>query len=290
MIDQQRFGQVVLARREELGLSQRDAWKAGGPSGPVWTEIENASGPVPQQRTLAKLDKALQWTAGSARRVLNGGYPTRAVDDHEPELPDMRQEAEIQRSILDTAKTKFQLGVPLTPVEKRALQIDLEDRELDTFHERFELLSHDSQVIVSQKVDELLDEEAQNWVDRFGLPPNEGDEHEEAQQESIESPRGATSGGTRRSGAPNTRAAESAAYDPSQYAGTSGTGPKVPLTQSDVDLAQSKKRDRDLQDERDDHDDAAMHRTGRSVRPERGYRTRRKDRNRAKIDTTNPLR
>lgn len=254
MIDQQRFGQVVLARREELGLSQRDVWKAGGPSGPVWTGIENASGPVPQQRTLAKLDKALQWTAGSARRVLNGGYPTRAEDDHEPELPDMRQEAEIQRSILNTAKTKFQLGVPLTPVEKRALQIDLEDRELDTFHERFELLSHDSQVIVSQKVDELLDEEAQNWVDRFGLPPNKGDEHEEAQQESIESPRGATSSGTSRTGAP----IGADTYDPTQYAGISGTGPKVPLTQSDMDLAQSKKRDRDLQDERDDHDDAAL--------------------------------
>lgn len=65
---------------------------------------------------------------------------------------------------------------------------------------------------------------------------------------------GSTSSGT---GAPNTRAAESAAYDPSQHAGVSGIAKEPPVAQDQFDLAASRTRKgyRTTQDERDKQDE-----------------------------------
>lgn len=72
------LGERVRTRRSELGLSQLDAHAAGGPSNTTLTAIENGQAATISSGTLRKLDTALQWAPGSARRVLEGGEPTQA--------------------------------------------------------------------------------------------------------------------------------------------------------------------------------------------------------------------
>lgn len=63
-----------------------DVWKLGGPSNSTLTAIEAARGPAPSRSTLRKLDRGMNWSPGSARRVLLGGRP--ATDD---DIRDMGQ-------------------------------------------------------------------------------------------------------------------------------------------------------------------------------------------------------
>jgi len=70
-----RFGQIVTARREDLDLTQIDVWQRGGPSNSTLTAIEAGTG-TPSPSTFRKLDKALEWEPGSARRAFDGGDPT----------------------------------------------------------------------------------------------------------------------------------------------------------------------------------------------------------------------
>ncbi|MDV8066422.1 helix-turn-helix transcriptional regulator [Rhodococcus sp. IEGM 1366] len=69
------LGEAVKARRAQLDLTQEDVNQGGGPSDTTLTRIENGEGTVPAPSTLRKLDHALQWEQGSARRVLDGGEP-----------------------------------------------------------------------------------------------------------------------------------------------------------------------------------------------------------------------
>lgn len=71
-----RFGQIVRARREELGLTQDDVAAAGGPADTTQTRVENADGDEPRLSTRNKFDKPLRWAPGSAARVWTGGDPT----------------------------------------------------------------------------------------------------------------------------------------------------------------------------------------------------------------------
>lgn len=66
----------VKARRLELDLNQIEVWQAGGPSNTTLTEIENGRLTNLTRTTARKLDAALRWEAGSARRVWEGGEPT----------------------------------------------------------------------------------------------------------------------------------------------------------------------------------------------------------------------
>ena len=65
----------VSKRRLDLDLTQVQVWERGGPSNSTLTAIEAARPPAPSRSTLRKLDKALNWEEGSARRCLLGGYP-----------------------------------------------------------------------------------------------------------------------------------------------------------------------------------------------------------------------
>lgn len=79
--DLKNLARHVKARRDQKGWSQLDVWKEnGGPSNSKLTEIEAARPPAPARSTLKKLDLGLQWTPGSARRVLEGGEPTPIQD------------------------------------------------------------------------------------------------------------------------------------------------------------------------------------------------------------------
>lgn len=70
-----RFGRIVRARREELGLTQDDIVAMGGPSDTTQTRIEKAEGPEPKLATWNKYDGPLRWVSGSAARVWAGGDP-----------------------------------------------------------------------------------------------------------------------------------------------------------------------------------------------------------------------
>jgi|GEM_PF-2331623 len=75
-IDVKRLGDAVSRRRQQLGLSQRALWKAGGPSNSTLTGIENGVADRVSPKTLGNLDRSLQWEPGSAKTVLDGGDPT----------------------------------------------------------------------------------------------------------------------------------------------------------------------------------------------------------------------
>lgn len=72
----ERLADAVRRRREELDLTQLDVWMAGGPSNSTLTTIENGRAESLPRATARKLDAALQWEAGSARHVWEGGEPT----------------------------------------------------------------------------------------------------------------------------------------------------------------------------------------------------------------------
>lgn len=75
MVDMQRFADVINRRRRELGLSLASVAAANGPSEPTMVRIESGQSPPLRNPTLAKLDVALKWPAGSARNVYQGGDP-----------------------------------------------------------------------------------------------------------------------------------------------------------------------------------------------------------------------
>ncbi|QDF17992.1 immunity repressor [Gordonia phage Clark] len=77
--DLARFGRVVRARREQLGLNQDEL--PSGPSTTTLTKIENGTPPAPVRATLRKLDVSLRWVDGSAQAVLDGGDPVPLPDD-----------------------------------------------------------------------------------------------------------------------------------------------------------------------------------------------------------------
>lgn len=72
-----RMRDAVIARMEELGLTQQDVAASGGPSTSTLTLI--AKGEWDPGRlaatSLRKLDAGLQWTPGTARRIWHGDPP-----------------------------------------------------------------------------------------------------------------------------------------------------------------------------------------------------------------------
>ena len=72
--DPARLARIARDRRNELGLTQRQAADAAGVSDQTWLTLEN--GRTVSRRTLAGVDEAMQWEPGSARAVLMGGDPT----------------------------------------------------------------------------------------------------------------------------------------------------------------------------------------------------------------------
>lgn len=72
----ERFGQIVLARRKALGLTQLEVDADGGPSNTKQTEIEAGELPSLFPNMAKKLDAGLQWEKGSAQRTWLGGDPT----------------------------------------------------------------------------------------------------------------------------------------------------------------------------------------------------------------------
>jgi hypothetical protein len=73
----QRLGQLVLARRKELGLSVREAARRAGVMRPTWTGLEQGSRRTADYN-FAAMERTLDWRPGSFESVLGGGEPTPA--------------------------------------------------------------------------------------------------------------------------------------------------------------------------------------------------------------------
>lgn len=70
----EQFRDTIVDRAEELGLTSDEKVKAaGGPSSSTMTKIRRADPTTPRGDTFDRLDKALQWIGGSARRLWFGG-------------------------------------------------------------------------------------------------------------------------------------------------------------------------------------------------------------------------
>lgn len=79
-----RLGEYVLARRDELQVSQLEVWQAGGPSNTTLTKIESGHLTKLERATARKLDAGLGWEPGSARRVWEGGEPSSIATTNKP--------------------------------------------------------------------------------------------------------------------------------------------------------------------------------------------------------------
>lgn len=71
-----RLADAVRKRRAELSLNLIQIRDRGGPRAPIMVKIEHGDTEVLDPDTLAALDRALDWTVGSAATVLDGGSPT----------------------------------------------------------------------------------------------------------------------------------------------------------------------------------------------------------------------
>lgn len=70
--DYSALSRAVLARREQLGLTQDEVYAAGGPSNTKISQIEQGKAEVVSASTLRKLDVGLRWAAGTARGIVGG--------------------------------------------------------------------------------------------------------------------------------------------------------------------------------------------------------------------------
>ena len=71
-----RLGAAVKQRRGDMGYTQQDVTRDGGPSDTTQTGIELGTATGVSAATLRKLDTALRWAPGSAKAVMDGGEPT----------------------------------------------------------------------------------------------------------------------------------------------------------------------------------------------------------------------
>lgn len=74
--DWARLAREVRRRRVDLEMTQPQLTAAGGPSLSIVSKIEGAKQGSYGDRSLARLEKALQWTPGSIVAILRGAPPT----------------------------------------------------------------------------------------------------------------------------------------------------------------------------------------------------------------------
>lgn len=82
----ERLAKAVKARRSELGLTQADIGRLGGPSPAIVGAIENNRQTQLSPRLRRGLDEALQWEPGSVSGVLAGRHTT-ATNPASPTAP-----------------------------------------------------------------------------------------------------------------------------------------------------------------------------------------------------------
>lgn len=101
------FRDVILARMEVLDLNNETVGDHDGPSTTKMTQIRKALPTPPRADIYRKLDQALRWKKGSARRVALGGEPVElpAWDDMESvarEIARSNLSPSVKREVLRT--------------------------------------------------------------------------------------------------------------------------------------------------------------------------------------------
>lgn len=76
--DWRRLGKYVEERRRGLGLTQEDVRARGGPSTATMRLIEGALQDSYRPSILGRLERSLDWSAGSVQAILEGSEPTEA--------------------------------------------------------------------------------------------------------------------------------------------------------------------------------------------------------------------
>lgn len=113
-MDWQRLAQAVIDRRVELGYRTRESFAEGtGLSSRLLGDLERARRDNFDHVTLARLEQALQWKAGTARAILTA-KPERDDDDPDPDPLD----AKLAR--LETA------ALTLNPADLRRLNANVQ--------------------------------------------------------------------------------------------------------------------------------------------------------------------
>lgn len=85
----QRLAEHVRRRRSELGRTQIDAWKHGGPANGTLTAIENGEHRSFTSITLHRLDLGLDWPEGTAARLLLESEKQQVATQSTAELLDL---------------------------------------------------------------------------------------------------------------------------------------------------------------------------------------------------------
>ncbi|GEL19455.1 hypothetical protein PA7_32920 [Pseudonocardia asaccharolytica DSM 44247 = NBRC 16224] len=88
--DWAQLGRLVRERRAELGLTQAEVYSAGGPSPATLYLLESGHRGSYRPHILCRLERALDWGAGSIRRVLAGGRPI--LGEADETLPPIRDD------------------------------------------------------------------------------------------------------------------------------------------------------------------------------------------------------
>jgi hypothetical protein len=74
-----RLAEYVRRRRDQLDLTAAEVYARGGPAPNVLSRIENGRARSLDRHTYPRLDHALGWEDGSARRTVEGGEPAIAA-------------------------------------------------------------------------------------------------------------------------------------------------------------------------------------------------------------------
>jgi hypothetical protein len=120
-VDWKRLGDHVIARRVELGYPhRRDLAKATGVSDRTLAKLEVYNEPV-GLNTLASIENVLQWTPGTAERILNGDDPV------DPASASAGVDIEATRDALFGRAVRKIMDLPISEEEKRGL--------IDTYRE-----------------------------------------------------------------------------------------------------------------------------------------------------------
>lgn len=108
-----RLGNAVRFRREALGLTQRAAISSAGITEKTWIEVEKGTRGARQPLTLAAIDRAMHWPAGTCRQISVGGKVPNVAVVSEADRNDARiieLEAERSRLTEQLAQIAAQLG------------------------------------------------------------------------------------------------------------------------------------------------------------------------------------
>jgi transcriptional regulator with XRE-family HTH domain len=114
--DWQNLARLTRERREELGLTQEDVAKSGGPSTATIRLIESKGAQSYRPKTYHQLEAALQLRPGSVRSALNGGpfWPREAPPEPKDEIDDSLA------SSWDSIREWIEMMNELSPEEQEA--------------------------------------------------------------------------------------------------------------------------------------------------------------------------